>query len=292
MHGEPAIQTRQVNAVQSEPLSTALDPLPAGYRALFARLLAVVRRDERIRAFWLSGSLARGVADAGSDLDVIVAVRDADFDAYAANWRDWLATVTPVLLARQIPDMPGSFYSLTTECLRLDVVVEPVSRLATTPFRRRTVVLDRDGLDAQLPAPVDRAGPDLERMAFLVEEFYRTLANFPPAVLAREDWLLGVMGVQANRQMLYDLFVQANQPLPPMGVKQWSSKLTPEQRSVLENLPPLDVDPRVLVEAMRATADAWQTAGKDTLEAVGVPWPATLASATRAFFDAEVSRYA
>ncbi|MEQ4205650.1 nucleotidyltransferase domain-containing protein [Actinopolymorpha sp. B17G11] len=277
--------------MQTEPLPAALEPLPVGYRALFSRLLAVVREDERFRAFWLSGSLARGVADAGSDLDVIIAVRDDDFEAYAESWRDWLATITPVLLARQIPDMPGSFYSLTTDCLRLDVVVEPVSRLATTPFRRRVVVVDHDGLDAQVPPPVDRAGPDLERMAFLVEEFYRTMANFPPAVVAREDWLLGIMGVQSHRQMLYELFVQANQPLPPMGVKQWSSKLTPEQRSVLEDLPPLDVVPGVLIEAMRATADAWQTAGRATLEAAGVAWPAELAAATRAYFDAEISRW-
>ncbi|MGH3488738.1 MAG: nucleotidyltransferase domain-containing protein [Actinopolymorphaceae bacterium] len=280
-----------MSSVQTEPLPAALEPLPVGYRALFGRLLAAVREDERFRAFWLSGSLARGVADAGSDLDVIIAVRDDEFETYAERWRDWLATVTPVLLARQIPDMPGSFYSLTSDCLRLDVVVEPVSRLATTPFRRRIVVVDHDGLDAQVPAPVDRAGPDLERMAYLVEEFYRMLAIFPAAVLAREDCLLGITGAQLNRQMLYDLFVQANQPLPPMGVKQCSAKLTPEQRSVLEALPPLDVVPGVLIEAMRATAEAWQTAGRSALEAAGVVWPAELAAATRAYFDDEVSRW-
>ena len=119
--------------------------------------------------------------------------------------RDWLATVTPTLLARKIPDRPGSFYALMPQCLRLDVVTEPVSDLAATPFRRRVVVLDRDGLDRGIPAPQAGEGPDLDRMSFLVEEFYRMFASFPPAVLARKDWLLGVVGVQANRQMLYGL---------------------------------------------------------------------------------------
>jgi hypothetical protein len=41
---------------------------------------------------WLSRSLGRGVADAGSDLDV-----------------------------RPLPRMPVSFFSVTTDCLRLDV---------------------------------------------------------------------------------------------------------------------------------------------------------------------------
>ena len=71
------------------------------------------------------------------------------------------------------------------------------------------MVIDHDGLDQQVPKPLPDDGPDLDRMGFLVEEFYRTFANFTPAVLARQDWLLGVVGVQANRQMLYDLFVQA-----------------------------------------------------------------------------------
>ncbi|WP_020577296.1 aminoglycoside 6-adenylyltransferase [Actinopolymorpha alba] len=268
----------------------ALGPLPAGYHRLFARLLDVVEHDERIRALWLSGSLARGVADAGSDLDIILAVRDADFDTYAATWRDWLATVTPTLLARELSYAAGCFYSTTTECLRLDVVAEPVSGLGETPHRRRVVVLDRDGLDALVPEPKPRPGPDPARMAGLVEEFYRQLAIFPPAVVARADWLLGVVGVQGNRQMLYDLFVEANQPLPPMGVKQWSSKLTPEQRAALQALPPLDARPESLVAAMRATEQAWRTTGRATLEAAGGAWPAELADAATVYFEREVGR--
>jgi hypothetical protein len=33
-------------------------------------------------------------------------------------------------------------------------------------------------------------------------------------VVAREDWLLGVVGVQYIQMLLYQLFVESNQPLP------------------------------------------------------------------------------
>jgi len=41
---------------------------------------------DRIRALWLSGSLAKHTADGGSDLDILLAIRDGDFDEFAAHW--------------------------------------------------------------------------------------------------------------------------------------------------------------------------------------------------------------
>ena len=83
---------------------------------------------------WLGGSLGRGVADAGSDLDVVVAIAAGSFDGFAAGWRDWLAAITPTVLARELPRLPGSFYSVTPECLRLDVVAEPPAPRARLPW--------------------------------------------------------------------------------------------------------------------------------------------------------------
>lgn len=53
----------------------------------------------------------------------------------------------------------------------------------------------------------------------------------------RRDYLLVVDGVQRMQRMLYDLFVECDQPQPPMGVKQWSARLTDEQRQILTALP-------------------------------------------------------
>lgn len=269
----------------------ALRPLPAGYRKLFDRVLRAAEADDRIRAMWLSGSLGRGVADAGSDLDVVLAVRADAFDEFAVTWRDWLGRVTPVVLARALPRAPGSWYSLTPDCLRLDVVTEPVGK-AFAALSTRLLVLDKDGTaDRQLTEPAAddrRSGPDPARLTAITEEFLRQQAIFPAAVVARGDWLLGVQGVQAVHIMLYELFVESNQPLPPMGVKQWSAKLTSDQRQICSALRAPAAERDSVVTAMRAAAAAFRLAARQALAAGGVPWPDDLDNAVLRYQEAEL----
>lgn len=266
-----------------------LDVLPAGYRDLFHRVRAVSVADERIRGLWLSGSLARGAADGGSDLDVVLAVRDKDFADFADGWREWLASITDVLIARSIPNMPGSFYSLTTDCLRLDVVAEAAGTLPESPFRYRIAVYDPDELGGQVPSPDEGEGPDRDRLYRHVEEFYRQLAIFPAAVVAREDWLLGTAGVTLSQRTLYDLFVESNQPLPPTGVKQFSAKLNPEQRQVLQALPVPNPNRDAVIAAMLETARAFATTARQAVEEHGVTWPGALERTVTAFVERELA---
>jgi hypothetical protein len=262
--------------------------LPESYRPIFDRLLAACLDDPRIRALWLSGSLARGTADRGSDLDTLIAVRDEDFDDFAAHWREWLATITPTLLARELPSAPGSFFSTTEGCERLDVVCEPVSDVPTTPHRHRRTVFDRDGLDAGVPKPEPLPGPDIARMQAIVEEFLRIQAIAPFMLFERRDLLVVVSGVQALQQMLYDLFVESNQPQPPMGIKQWSARLTGEQRALLTALPVAAPDETSLVSALRGVVDAMRTAGREALTRCGGGWPVELDEGVQRFFDRSI----
>lgn len=73
-------------------------------------------------------------------------------------------------------------------------------------------------------------------IAGIVEEFFRDYAMFH-IVVDREDWLLGLEAINVVRELLYKLFVEENPPLPMMGVKRWSEKLTESQRAALELLP-------------------------------------------------------
>src|SRR5690242_4907314 len=102
----------------------ALAPLPEAYHRLYERVVAVCEPDTRIRGLWLSGSLARGSADAGSDLDLLLAVSDADYEDFIADWRSWLDKVTPTLLAIEIPRSKLIFTALTDEICRIDAVIE------------------------------------------------------------------------------------------------------------------------------------------------------------------------
>jgi hypothetical protein len=255
-----------------------IDVLEPGYGALFDRAVDVFGADERVRALWLSGSLGRGDADAMSDLDLLVAVADDEMASFNDSWHEWLASITPTLIARPLPFAPGSLYAVTTDRLRIDVVAEPASKVRSSFFRHRLVVFDRDGLDALVPAP-GGAGPSLDRVSGLVEEFFRDYGMFP-VVLERKDWLLGLEAVHLYRGLLYQLFVEMNAPLPPMGVKQWSTKLTPEQRKVLESLPTGTATRDGVVDAHRQTAREFVHRARHAVEKLGGQWPDELEAAT------------
>ena len=261
----------------------ALAVLPAGYGPLFDRAVAVFAADERVRALWVHGAMARGAADAGSDLDLSVAVRDDDFGAFASQWQTWLAAITPTLTARQIT--AGSCYALTTTCERLDVFSEPVSQLPGTALTRRLVVFDRDDLNRLIPPP-DDPPPDGGKITFLIEETLRQAANFP-VVEVRGDWLLGVVAVQQVQLFLYELFAEANKPMPPMGPKQWSAKLTPRQRGQLEALPAAAPTQESVQAARRAVFTLFFTEAPAIARANGVTWPAELETAVRAYLSRE-----
>ena len=234
---------------------------------------------------WIHGAMARGAADAGSDLDIDIAVRDEDFDAFASTWRDWLGEISPTVSAIPLPGMPGSFYALTPGCERLDVITERVSALSTSTLSRRLEVFDRDGLTAHVPEPSDPL-PDLGAMRYFIEEALRQAANFP-VVVVREDWLLGVVAVQQLHQYLYLLFAEANKPQPPTGPKQWSFKLDSRSRALLEALPVPQPRPDSVLEARQAALRLLLTEGRQVAETHGVPWPEELAHAVLGYLGRE-----
>jgi len=266
----------------------ALARLPEPYHRLYERVVQVCSADDRVRGLWLSGSLARGVADAGSDLDLLVAVSDDAYDTFTADWRSWLESITPTLLAKQVPAGILIFTALTPRLCRLDGVFERVSQLPESPFRTRVTVFDRDGLDAGIPARVDGPGPDPDRIAMIISEFWRVQAIFPFMIDKRKDVLAAQSGVELSARLLYDLFVECNQPLPPMGVKQFSSRLTDDQRQVLESIPAYGADRASLITADRWICGAMARHGRAAAERAGADYPTALATAVGDFLDRTV----
>lgn len=76
--------------------------------------------------------------------------------------------------------------------------------------------------------------------------------------------------------MLYQLFVEANIDIAVMGLKQWSAKLTPSQRALLESLPVPQPQLDDIRRAHVAALSAFVTEGRATAEAAGVAWPVAL----------------
>jgi hypothetical protein len=263
----------------SDARATLTAALPEGYARLFDRAVEVLAGKSAVRALWLSGSLAQGTADAGSDLDLIVTVDDSAHGEFAAAWRDWLGEITPTVLAKPLPFAPGSFHSVTPGWQRLDVIVEKAGDVESTLFRVRKAVFDRAGVQEGIPAESPPAGPSQARLLGLIEEFFRVYGLLPVSV-RREDWLLGVEGIGLLRRMLYDLFVEANAPLPGVGLKQWSAKLTEEQRHTLEGLPAGAATREAVIEGHLAVGAAFLPHAKRIASEQGINWPDRLEAAT------------
>jgi predicted nucleotidyltransferase len=258
-----------------------LRPMAHSYQALLDRATKVFHIDERVRAMWLHGAIARGAQDAGSDLDIDIAVRDEDFDTFTAESTSWWAKITPTVSRREMANMPGSFFALTPTCERVDVVTERVSDLSVSKLTRRVTVFDRDNLTAHVPKPTDPdANPEVIR--YCVEETLRQAANFP-IVLIRQDWLMGVVAVQQIHFFLYELFTEANKPMPPTGPKQWSYKLTSEQRKALEHLPVPQAERNSIIAARLEALRFFEEQASAVAQRHGVVWPSELAAAVHAY---------
>jgi hypothetical protein len=263
-----------------------VDRLPPGYRALLERAAAVFAADLRVRALWVGGSLARGDADVHSDLDLIATVADADFDALVGTWREWLAEITPTVLARQLPFFPSIVYSLTPACERLDVVLERVSAVRSSRYAR-VAVFDRDGLDRERPPAPPPAPPDRAKVETAIEEPLRYLALLP-AALGRGELLLAQEGYGHMRRRISELYLEVNAPLPTTGVKHWRDKLRPEQYAVLESLPWPAATREALIAANLELARVLLREARPIAAKLGVAWPEALERAVRAHLAREL----
>lgn len=257
-------------------LATALAPLETGYAEALTAVATALEPDDRVRALWVAGSVGRGTADAGSDLDLIVTVRPGESPDLP-----WGRLLDPILTF-PIPGLPGGVAITTRAGLRVDVVVETTADLVHTPYRHRIAVLDRDG--STVPEPPPEAGPDLVAMTAVLDETLRQAAIFPAAVVAREDWLLGQVAVHNYAVLLYRLLAAANEPLPPMGVKQWSRRLTTHQRALLAALPQPPATREDVVAAMQEVRDAVLVHGRSAYESAGGTWPDEIVAALAGYW--------
>ena len=209
-----------------------LGKLPDAYQPLLTRAQDVMEADARVRAAWVHGSVARDEADEVSDLDVIIAVDDDAIAEFGAGWRQRLASITPTVMARGTFGGLGSWLSITPDCLRFDLWMEPASNVSRSVVRDRKLLFDRDGLAGQVPAPNPPESRSEERL-----DFWRGWAADCLALAQGADGLFAVECTHTLRWALYETMVEQNKPLTFKSLKRWSDKLTPGQRAQFEALP-------------------------------------------------------
>ncbi len=225
-------------------------PTASDYEALQGRLLAALREDPLVCAVLLTGSRARGEADAWSDLDLGVVVNDGASAPVLERCKDAMA---PLAHSTTIARGPVIILSvLTSEALRADVLIEPISIATKRPQPSHQVLFGPGELTGSLQSA---PGPPQMDPAAVVNEFLRVLALLD-VVIGRQEYFVGMQGVMLLRDHLVDLFYIENGRDRNRSRKRINDQLTGEQRDLLHRQPALLQERRAVIDGHRAAAEA------------------------------------
>ncbi len=248
-------------------------------RAFLDRLVAALRADERVLAAWTIGSLARGVADAYSDVDVLIAVRNPDLAALVADWPAFVARLAPTVFARRsgAAERP-TITAITPDWLRFDLTIHPAADPRPHNYGAAAPLFARDGF-APPDAPTQAPGRDpADRLPFLAEEFLRVLGLLPVAV-GRGEFIVGLTPTMLLRDGLIELMLLENGGARG-GAKRLNPLLTEEQRAALAGLPPLVPTREAVIAGHLACARLFLPHARRLLAAHGLPYPEAFERAT------------
>lgn len=227
------------------------------------------------------GSFARG-PDAYSDVDVLIAVRDADFSAFVEHWPAVIARVTPTIFVRQIgPANKPTITAITPDYLRFDITISAATSQDAHGYDAAVPLFDHDGLAARTTFGTTAARDPLNRLSLISEDFLRVLGLLP-VVVGRGEFLIGLTPVMLLRDYLIDLLLLEN-GRQRGGAKRLNPLLTDEQRHVLVNLPPLIPTRESVVEGHLACARLFLPRARRLTAAHGHPYPEEFERATLAY---------
>ena len=161
-----------------------LEPIAARHQAVLDLLTQLARDDERIVAAWLQGSRADGSADAFSDIDLYVAVSDAEYAAF--DKLAFIAQAAPVLVHADLAGL-NAVVCLLEGPVKLDFFVERKSAAPDIPRPAVRMLLDKANIAL-------RSGwePDGEAVAAQIDALVRVTfqgASWPVRMLRRRQWM-------------------------------------------------------------------------------------------------------
>jgi hypothetical protein len=227
-------------------------------------------------AAWLGGSLASGVADVHSDVDLNVALEDDRLDDWPASWPAVVERCAgPLVLAQPIGgDVLGGF-ALTTSWEHVDLVGHALSRLIPPDPCR--VLYDPRGLLEERPG-----GPQPEAPYYPANEvtlFLYLLGNLT-VTLGRDELVVAHGGVGALRDLLVRMMLAENGMRKSDGQKRLNPYLSAEQRAVLAGLPVPSVSAGEIVRACREIHDEYVDRSRLLASRTGDAFPERLLVAT------------
>ena len=283
------IASVEVNAVPIPlPPSLTANPALTAQRVLLERIVSELAADERCLAVWLGGSFARGEGDVLSDVDVGVAVDDANVASFLVDLEANVDRIVPTIFKRlsRLGDS-SVLTAVTRDWQRFDVSTHPLSTVSRPIAYPRLVLFDRSEVQSRFGPLQPTPSVPADRLAWLVEEFWRVLGLLV-VVAGREEYLVGVDGVTLLRRYLIDLMLLENGSKRG-GALHLNAFLTTEQRRTLESLPALLPTREAVVEGNLACALAFRPLARQLMARYALNYPEGFEQATLAHLARNLS---
>lgn len=232
-----------------------------------------------IRALFLSGSHATGLADDFSDLDFVLVAPEGPSDAIAAAWRAAIEATGEIVLWWDRKPIPTLINAITADWTRTDVVILKPDQLAHHAQSTLRPVFDRDGLHGTLPAEPAQRPPDASRFLHDAQNFIRVLGLLHLAA-GRKEYLNGVLGIFHLRNALVDLLIAETDAPNRGGILHLNRLITDDQKALLTALPPPVPERQAMIDTHLAYARAYLPRARARAAALGVDWPEAFEAAT------------
>ncbi|WP_370401246.1 aminoglycoside 6-adenylyltransferase [Sulfitobacter sp. JB4-11] len=243
-------------------------------------LIAQPLRDEpEVRALFLSGSHANGMADAFSDVDFVLVAQEGASDAIARIWRKAVARTGKIVLWWDRTTVPVLINAITEDWTRTDVVILRPDQMGAHTQAGLKPVFDHDGIYDTLNEKPAETGPDTRKLKHQIEEFIRVLGLLHLAV-GREEYINGVLGIYHLRNLLVDLLIEETGAPHRGGVLHLNRLITGPQKALMFSMPPPVPTRAAMIDAHVAYAAAYLPRARRLALAWGVAWPEEFEAAT------------
>lgn len=251
---------------------------------VIARVSDTARESQLIRALFLSGSYGMGLQDEYSDLDFLAVIELEKPEAFSAVWRKAVEEVGPVVLwwDRQVKGL--LINAITKDWVRIDVVAGDASMLSNQSQSKLKTIFDKDNIFECLPDSLPDPQIDPARLLYDIQEFIRILGLLPLAV-GRNEMVNAVTGLSHLRRMLIELLILESGVPNRGGALNLNRLITPEQNTLLRDLPPLIPEREAIIKGYLAYADAFLPRAHRLTNQHGTVWPTEFEVATWAHLE-------
>lgn len=252
----------------------------ADQQSLVDAIRRVLEADDDIDAAWLAGSLGRGQGDAFSDVDVLVLTVDGRLNDVVSRYVADVSVVAEPALVN--PLFGGRVLNVVTvDWRRFDLSFVEASDLARYDAALLSSLFNKSGREPPLRHRAPYQTPP-DTLLKLVNEFLRVLGLLVVGT-GREEYVLGLTGVDLLRQMTIELMLEENGLAPEDrggALHRWPL-LTRDQQGDLCALSPVVADRDGIIAADIALARIFLPRARRLAQRVGMDWPEGFETATR-----------